>query len=93
MNKNSNQDSLGGGALPFFAFLLAIVIPPVGAVLGHLALYRIKSGKISSSYRRMALAGVTIGWVLTGLLVLIWRETPGLFELLVRSTFWVYLIR
>ena len=93
MSDNSDQDDLGGGALPFFAFVLAIVAPPVGAVLGHVALYRIKSGKTSSSYRRMALAGVTIGWVLTGLLLLVWSKWPGLFELYLRSTLWVYLIR
>ena len=92
MNNNSNQDDLGGGPLAFIAFVLAIAAPPVGAVLGHVALYRIKSGKSSSSYRRMAFAGVTIGWVLTGLLLLIWSKAPGLFELYLRSTLWRYLI-
>ena len=93
MTNNSNQDDLGGGPLAFIAFVLAIAAPPVGAVLGHVALYRIKSGKISSSYRKMALAGVTIGWVLTGLLALIWSKAPGLVEIYLRSTLWRYLIR
>jgi len=48
--------------------LLPILACPVGAVLGHVALRRIeREGKQG---RGMALAGVIIGWVGTGILVI-----------------------
>ncbi len=44
------------------------VFAPVGAVLGHVALSQIK--RTGQEGRGMAVAGVIIGWVLTGLAVL-----------------------
>ena len=82
MSNNSNQDDLGGGALPFFAFVLAIVAPPVGAVLGHVAMSQMKNGQISSSNRGMALASVILGWTFTALALLIVPILLSLFVLI-----------
>ncbi|WP_139196692.1 DUF4190 domain-containing protein, partial [Curtobacterium sp. MMLR14_014] len=52
----------GLGAIPLF--FMAILLGPAGAILGHLALGRIK--QTGESGRALALTGVIAGWVMTG---------------------------
>lgn len=54
---------------PTWALVLAILVPPVGAIMGHIALKSMSTGEISSVNRRFAVAAVTVGWILTGLIL------------------------
>ncbi|MGN6409386.1 MAG: DUF4190 domain-containing protein [Curtobacterium sp.] len=56
----------GLGAVPFF--FMAILLGPAGAILGHLALGRIK--QTGEGGRGLALTGVIAGWVMTGVWIL-----------------------
>ena len=56
----------GLGAIPLF--FMAILLGPAGAILGHLALGRIK--QTGESGRALALTGVIAGWVMTGVWIL-----------------------
>ena len=54
-------------SMPTWALVLAFLMPPVGAIMGHVALKDLKSGQISSLNRSLALAAVIAGWAITGL--------------------------
>ena len=54
-------------SMPTWALVLAFLMPPVGAIMGHVALKDMKSGQISSLNRSLALAAVIAGWAITGL--------------------------
>jgi hypothetical protein len=54
-------------SLPIWAFALGILVPPVGAIMGHIALKSMSTGEISSVNRSFAVAAVAVGWILTGL--------------------------
>ncbi len=56
----------GLGAIPLF--FMAILLGPAGAILGHLALGRIK--QTGESGRALALTGVIAGWVMAGVWIL-----------------------
>ena len=69
----SNQPKEFGreSSLPIWALVLAILLPPVGAIMGHVALKDMKSGQISSFNRSLALAAVIAGWIFTGLALIL----------------------
>ena len=54
-------------SMPTWALVLAFLMPPVGAIMGQIALKDMKSGQISSLNRSLALAAVIAGWAITGL--------------------------
>ncbi|MCX6496941.1 MAG: hypothetical protein NTW23_06420 [Rhodoluna sp.] len=56
-------------SLPIWALVLGILLPPVGAIMGHIVLSSMRKGEISSVNRNFAVAAVTVGWILTGLLL------------------------
>jgi hypothetical protein len=56
---------------PTWALLLAFLFPPVGAILGHVAMKDMKSGQISSVNRTQAVAAVIAGWIFTGLALIL----------------------
>lgn len=64
--KEFGRDSL----LPIWALVLSIVLPPVGAIMGHVALSQMKSGEINSMNRTFALVAVVLGWVGTAILLM-----------------------
>jgi len=57
--------------MPTWALVLAFLVPPVGAIMGHVALKDMKSGQISSFNRSLALAAVIAGWIFTGLALIL----------------------
>lgn len=54
--------------LSYVSLILAFVMPVAGAIVGHISLKQIKTS--GEEGRGMALAGVIIGWILTGFLAL-----------------------
>lgn len=54
--------------LSYVSLILAFVVPVAGAIVGHISLKQIKTS--GEEGRGMALAGVIIGWILTGFLAL-----------------------
>lgn len=60
--------SVGAAVLAMATCGLGAFIAPVGAILGHVALNQMKG--TDEEGRGMALAGVIVGWVLTGLAVI-----------------------
>jgi len=56
----------GLGAVPFF--FMAILLGPAGAILGHVALGKIKQS--GEAGRGLALTGIIAGWVMTGFWIL-----------------------
>lgn len=56
------------GLVLAFSCVIPIVACPVGAVLGHVALRRI--AEKGTTGRGLALAGIIVGWIATGLVVL-----------------------
>lgn len=56
----------GLGAIPFF--FIAILLGPAGAILGHVALGKIKQN--GEQGRGLALTGIIAGWVMTGVWIL-----------------------
>jgi len=66
-NNQSNSDS----PLPILAVIFAFIFPLVGAILGHVALSQMRQGKINDTNKGLAKAGVIVGWVFTGLGILI----------------------
>lgn len=52
-------------SLPTWALVLAIVLPPVGAIMGHVSLGQMRTGEISSINRNLSIAAVIVGWVMT----------------------------
>ena len=52
-------------SLPTWALVLAIVLPPVGAIMGHISLGQMRSGEISAINRNFSIGAVIVGWVMT----------------------------
>ena len=52
-------------SLPIWALVLAIVLPPVGAIMGHISLGQMRSGQISAINRNFSIGAVIVGWVMT----------------------------
>ncbi len=66
----SNQFESGkASTMPVWAMVLSILLPPVGVVIGHVALRYMQTGEISSVNKGLATAAVTVGWILTGIIV------------------------
>ncbi|WP_186377085.1 DUF4190 domain-containing protein [Curtobacterium pusillum] len=68
----------GLGAVPLF--FMAILLGPAGAILGHIALGKIKEN--GEGGRGLALTGIIAGWVMTGFWILwiiglVWLGTIG----------------
>ncbi len=57
-------------SLPIFALVLSIALPPVGAIMGHVALHQMKTGEVNSMNRTFALVAVVLGWVGTAILLM-----------------------
>jgi hypothetical protein len=66
-NNNQNSDS----PLPILALIFSFIFPLVGAILGHVALSQMRQGKINETNKGLAKAGVIVGWVFTGIGILI----------------------
>jgi hypothetical protein len=64
-NQSENLDNKS--SLPILALVLGILVPPVGAIMGQMALKSMSTGEISSVNRSFAVAAVAVGWILTGL--------------------------
>jgi hypothetical protein len=63
----SNQPKEFGreSSLPIWALVLAIFLPPVGAIMGHISLGQMRSGEISAINRNFSIGAVIVGWVMT----------------------------
>jgi SNF family Na+-dependent transporter len=66
-----NNQPQGDSALPVLALVLAFIFPIAGAIIGHVALGQMNRGQIVTTNRSLAKAGVILGWVFTGLTVLV----------------------
>lgn len=66
-----NNQPANDNALPVLALVLAFVFPLAGAIIGQIALGQMRDGKIVSTNRSLAKAGMILGWVFTGLTVLL----------------------
>jgi hypothetical protein len=64
---NQSENIENKSSLPIWALVLCILVPPVGAIMGHSALKSMSTGEISSVNRSFAVAAVAVGWILTGL--------------------------
>jgi uncharacterized membrane protein len=69
MSETSQGTGKRTNVLAIVALVLAIFVPLVGAILGHVALGQIK--KTGEEGRGIALAAVIVGWVITGLAIVI----------------------
>jgi uncharacterized membrane protein len=69
MSETSQGTGKRTNVLAIVALVLAIFVPLVGAILGHVALGQIK--KTGEEGRGIALAAVIVGWVFTGLAIVI----------------------
>jgi hypothetical protein len=49
---------------------MAFVFPLAGAIIGHVALNQMRDGRIVDTNRSLAKAGMILGWVFTGVLVI-----------------------
>ncbi len=56
-------------SLPIWSLVLAIFIPPVGAIMGHISLGQMRSGEISAIDRNLSIAAVIVGWVMTAVII------------------------
>jgi hypothetical protein len=65
----NNQPS-SDSALPVLALVMAFVFPLAGAIIGHVALNQMRDGRIVDTNRSLAKAGMILGWVFTGVLVI-----------------------
>ena len=66
-----NNQPASDSALPVLALVFAFLIPIAGAIIGHIALGQMNKGQIVATNRSLAKAGVILGWVFTGLTVLV----------------------
>jgi hypothetical protein len=66
-----NNQPASDGALPVLALVLAFVFPLAGAIVGHIALNQMRDGKVVDTNRSLAKAGMILGWVFTGLTVIL----------------------
>ncbi|MCX6496286.1 MAG: hypothetical protein NTW23_03025 [Rhodoluna sp.] len=56
-------------SLPTWGFVLAFLLPPVGAIIGHISLGQMRSGEISAINRNISSAAVIVGWVMTAVII------------------------
>jgi len=66
----TNQPSTDN-TLPILALVMAFVVPLVGAVIGHIALKQMREGRLVDTNKGLAKAGLIVGWVITGIYVLV----------------------
>jgi nitrate/nitrite transporter NarK len=66
-----NNQSKSDSPLPILALVFAFIFPLVGAILGHVALSQIRQGKINDNNKGLATAGMIVGWVFTGIYILV----------------------
>lgn len=65
-----NNQPQGDSPLPVLALVMAFVFPLAGAIIGHVALNQMRDGRIVDTNRSLAKAGMILGWVFTGVLVI-----------------------
>jgi hypothetical protein len=65
-----NNQPASASPLPVLSLVLAFIIPIAGAIIGHVALSQMNTGRIVDTNRGLAKAGVILGWVFTGLWIL-----------------------
>jgi len=65
-----NNQPASDSALPVLALIMAFVFPLAGAIIGHVALNQMRDGRIVDTNRSLAKAGMILGWVFTGVLVI-----------------------
>jgi hypothetical protein len=65
-----NNQPASDSPLPVLALVLAFVFPIAGAIIGHVALGQMNKGQIVATNRGLAKAGVILGWIFTGLIIL-----------------------
>jgi hypothetical protein len=71
-------------ALPVLAFVFAFLVPIAGIIMGRSALRQMYEGNISYSNSGLALAAVTLGWIFTIVLALLFiLFSPWLYFLIV----------
>ena len=66
----TNQPSTDN-TLPILALVMAFVVPVVGAIIGHIALKQMREGRLVDTNKGLAKAGLIVGWVITGIYVLV----------------------
>jgi hypothetical protein len=66
-----NSQPSSDSALPVLALIMAFVFPLAGAIIGHVALNQMRDGRIVDTNRSLAKAGMILGWVFTGVLVIL----------------------
>jgi SNF family Na+-dependent transporter len=66
-----NNQPASDSALPVLSLVFAFLVPIAGAIMGHIALGQIDKGQIIQTNRSLAKAAVILGWILTGLTVLV----------------------
>jgi hypothetical protein len=66
----TNQPSTDN-TLPILALVMAFVVPLVGAIIGHIALKQMREGRLVDTNKGLAKAGLIVGWVITGIYVLV----------------------
>jgi hypothetical protein len=74
----TNQPSTDN-TLPILALVMAFVVPLVGAIIGHIALKQMREGRLVDTNKGLAKAGLIVGWVITGIYVLVTVLYVGLF--------------
>jgi hypothetical protein len=68
MSETSHGAGRRTNVLAIVGLILAIFVPLIGAIIGHIALNQIK--KTGEDGRGVALAAVIVGWTLTALAVI-----------------------
>jgi hypothetical protein len=66
------------------AGIVTLITAPIGAVLGHMARRQIR--ETGEEGDGMALAGIVVGWIITGLLVLSCCAAVGFFAIAASTT-------
>lgn len=82
---NQTQTPKSDDQFVILALIFALVMSPVGVVLSHMALNRIKKGLISVSKQGMAIAALVIGYIGT----VIWIY--GMYLLFLMIYFFIYM--
>jgi hypothetical protein len=73
----NNQPSTDS-TLPILALVMAFVVPIAGAIIGQIALKQMREGRLVDTHKGLAKAGVIVGWVITGIYVLLTLAYVGL---------------
>lgn len=73
----NNQPSTDN-TLPILALVMAFVIPLAGAIIGQIALKQMREGRLIDTHKGLAKAGLIVGWVITGIYVLLTLAYLGL---------------